>query len=85
MDYLLFILFGLTCFAYVDNSISFTSLVSYKPVKQEVSCTVILPPMVSVLWIAQENQPESANVVVMCNDKNDHPLVLETMKNCLDE
>ena len=43
MDYLLFILFGLTCFAYVDNSISFTSLVSYKPVKLEVSCTVILP------------------------------------------
>ena len=45
---LLFILIGISCFAYVD---SFTSFVKYKLVKLEVSCTMILPPMVSVLWI----------------------------------
>ena len=31
-------------------SIGFTCLVEFKPVKQEVCHTMILPPMVSVLW-----------------------------------
>ena len=38
---LLFILFEFSCFA---------CLVESKPVKQEVSRTAILPPMVSLLW-----------------------------------
>ena len=32
---------------------SFTCLVKSKPVEQEVSRTVILPPKVSVLWLDQ--------------------------------
>ena len=33
------------------NEQQFTSLVKAKPVKQEFSHTVILPPIVSVLWL----------------------------------
>ena len=45
--------FGFSCFAYIEWTTillvwSYPSLVIFKPVKQQVSCTVILPP--SVLW-----------------------------------
>ena len=45
---LLFILFGLGL-NWINYS--FTCLFKSKPVKHEVSCTVILPPMVSILWL----------------------------------
>ena len=40
------------CLCSIDNS--FTCLVKSKPVKQEVSCTVILPPMASFLWLTPQ-------------------------------
>ena len=47
---LLFILLGFNCFAYVELAPALpTYLVESKPVKHEVSRTVIPPTMVSVL------------------------------------
>ena len=43
-----FVWIHLLCLCWISNS--FTCLVKSKPFKQEVSYTVILPPMVSVLW-----------------------------------
>ena len=57
MANLLFILIGFSCFAYValqgpinPKNNSFICLLNSKPVKHEVSRSVILPPMVSALW-----------------------------------
>ena len=48
-----FIMFGFNCFAYVSMNNRFTCLVKSKPVKQEVSRTVILPlpKKVRIIWI----------------------------------
>ena len=43
-----FVLIEVLCYCWISNS--FTCLVKSKPVKQEVSRTVILFPMVTVLW-----------------------------------
>ena len=45
-----FILFGLSCFCLCWMNNTLTCLVKSKPVKQEVSRTVIFPHKVSVLW-----------------------------------
>ena len=45
---ILFVWFHLICLCWMNNR--FTCLVKSKPVQQEVCCTVILPPIVSVLW-----------------------------------
>ena len=43
-----FVWIQLLWFCWIKNS--FSCFVKSKPVKQEVCCTVILPPIVSVLW-----------------------------------
>ena len=43
-----FVWIQLLCFCWISNS--FTCSVKSKPVKQEVSCTVLIPPMLSILW-----------------------------------
>ena len=61
-------LYGLFCF---DSAAllmllitSFICLVESKPVKQEVSHTVILPPMVSVLWLGNSSTRD-LNVIIL--------------------
>ena len=44
-----FVWIQLLCLCWINNN--FTCLVNSKPVKQEVSCTEILPSMASVLWL----------------------------------
>ena len=52
---LLFILFGCSSFAYVELASSIACVVKPKPVKEEVSHTGILPPMVSLLCSIPSN------------------------------
>ena len=57
----LFCLGSLLCLCWI--SITFTCLVQSTPVKQEVNRTVILPPIVSVLWFINGLRGSSANQI----------------------
>ena len=50
MSDLLFILYRFSCFAHVELDKQIYLFGQIQPDKQEVSSTVILPPMVSALW-----------------------------------
>ena len=66
---LLFILFGFSCrgsLCWISSC--FSTLVQSKPVKQEFSRTMILPPMVSALCLVNSvKQQKCCFILIICN------------------